>query len=81
VAVRAAFLARVVIAAVAGGAALLLPIGDIPASVVGAIVFLAVGTAAGMVPQELRDVFGSKGLLRRGPPNSESGARDRTPSA
>jgi O-antigen/teichoic acid export membrane protein len=65
VAVRAAFLGRVVIAAAAGGAALLLPIGDIPASVVGAIVFLGVGTAIGMVPKELHDVLGSKGLARR----------------
>jgi O-antigen/teichoic acid export membrane protein len=67
VAVRGAFLARVIIAALAGGAALLLPIGDIPASVVGAIVFLGVGTAVGMVPKEVRDVFGPEGLLRRGP--------------
>jgi O-antigen/teichoic acid export membrane protein len=66
VAVRGAFLARVGIAALAGGATLLLPIGDIPASVVAAIVFIGVGFAVGMVPKELRDVLGPEGLLRRG---------------
>jgi O-antigen/teichoic acid export membrane protein len=65
VAVRASVLGRVAVAAAAGGAALVLPIGDIPASVVGAIVFLGVGTAVGMVPKELHDVFGPGGSLRR----------------
>jgi hypothetical protein len=65
VTVKAGFLARVTVASLAGGAALLLPIGDIPASVVAAIVFLAVGFAVGMVPKELRDVLGPEGLLRR----------------
>jgi O-antigen/teichoic acid export membrane protein len=64
VAVRGGFLARVAIAALAGGATLLLPIGDIPASVVAAIVFIGVGFAVGMVPTELRDVLGPKGLRR-----------------
>jgi O-antigen/teichoic acid export membrane protein len=64
--VRAGFLARVAVASLASGAALLLPIGDIPASVLAAIVFLAVGFAVGMVPKELRDVLGPEGLLRRG---------------
>jgi O-antigen/teichoic acid export membrane protein len=65
VTVRAGFLVRVAIAALASGAALLLPIGDIPAAVVAAVVFLGVGLAVGMVPKELRDVLGSQGLLRR----------------
>jgi O-antigen/teichoic acid export membrane protein len=66
VTVRTGFLARVVVASAAGGAALLLPIGDIPASVVGAVVFVGVGFAVGMVPKELRDVLGPQGPLRRG---------------
>jgi O-antigen/teichoic acid export membrane protein len=65
VTVRAGFLLRVAVASLASGAALLLPIGDIPASVLAAIVFLAVGFAVGMVPKELRDVLGSNGLMRR----------------
>jgi O-antigen/teichoic acid export membrane protein len=66
VTVRAGFLARVAVAGLASGATLLLPIGDIPASVVAATVFLGVGAAVGMVPKELRDVLGPEGLLRRG---------------
>jgi O-antigen/teichoic acid export membrane protein len=66
VTVRAGFLARVAVASLAGGAVLLLPIGDIPASVVAAVVFIGVGFALGMVPNELRDVLGPEGLLRRG---------------
>jgi O-antigen/teichoic acid export membrane protein len=66
VTVRGGFLARVAVAALASGAALLLPIGDIPAAVAAAIVFLGVGFAVGMVPKELRDVLGPEGLLRRG---------------
>lgn len=65
VTVKTSFLARVAVAALASGAALLLPIGDIPASIVAAIVFVGVGFAVGMVPKELQDVLGSKGLLRR----------------
>jgi O-antigen/teichoic acid export membrane protein len=72
--VRASFLARVAVASLAGGAALLLPIGDIPAAVAGAVVFLGVGFAVGMVPKELRDVLGPEGLLRRGP-RAEPSAR------
>ncbi len=66
VTVRTGFLVRVAVAALAGGAALLLPIGDIPAAILGAIVFLGVGFAVGMVPKELRAVLGPEGLLRRG---------------
>jgi O-antigen/teichoic acid export membrane protein len=67
VTVKAGFLARVVIASAASGVALLLPIGDIPAAILAAIVFLGVGFAVGMVPKELRDVLGPDGLMRRGP--------------
>lgn len=67
VTVRSGFLARVAVAALAGGAALLLPIADIPAAAAGAIVFLGVGLAVGMVPKELRDVLGPEGLMRRVP--------------
>lgn len=67
VTVRAGFLARVAVAAVAGGATLLLPIGDIPAAILAGAVFLAVGFAVGMVPKELRDLLGPEGLLRRTP--------------
>ena len=45
---------------------MLLPIGDIPAAVVAGIVFLGVGFAVGMVPEELRSLLGAEGLLRRG---------------
>jgi O-antigen/teichoic acid export membrane protein len=65
VTVRSGFLARVAVATLASGAALLLPIGDIPAATVAAVVFLAVGLAVGMVPKELREVLGPEGLLRR----------------
>jgi O-antigen/teichoic acid export membrane protein len=64
--VKSGFLARVAVASLASGAALLLPIGDIPAAVLAAIVFLGVGFAVGMVPKELRDTLGPEGLLRRG---------------
>ncbi len=65
VTVKTSFLLRVAIASLASGAVLLLPIGDIPAATLAAIVFLGVGFAVGMVPKELRDVLGPKGLARR----------------
>jgi O-antigen/teichoic acid export membrane protein len=65
VTVRVSFLARVAIAAAAGAATLLLPIGDIPAAALAGVVFLAVGFAVGMVPKELHDLLGPEGLLRR----------------
>ncbi|HEX3360155.1 MAG TPA: polysaccharide biosynthesis C-terminal domain-containing protein [Solirubrobacterales bacterium] len=65
VTVRRGFLARVAVASLAAGATLLLPMGDIPASIAAAIIFFAVGFAVGMVPKELRDVLSPKGLLRR----------------
>jgi O-antigen/teichoic acid export membrane protein len=66
VTVRPGFLVRVSIAAAAGAAALLAPIGDIPSAILAAIVFLGVGFAVGMVPKELRDMIGPEGLLGRG---------------
>jgi O-antigen/teichoic acid export membrane protein len=65
VTVKTSFLIRVAIAAVASGVAMLLPIGDIPAAILAAIVFLGVGLAVGMVPKELRDLVGPEGPLRR----------------
>jgi O-antigen/teichoic acid export membrane protein len=73
--VRSGFLARVVAAALAGGAALLLPIGDIPASALAAVVFVVVGFAVGMVPKELRDVLGRQEGLLRGVPEPRLGRR------
>jgi O-antigen/teichoic acid export membrane protein len=66
VTVRSGFLVRLGIAAAAGAAALLAPIGDIPAAILSAVVFLGVGFAVGMVPKELRDVVGPAGFLGRG---------------
>ncbi len=66
VTVKTSFLIRVAIASLAGGAALLLPIGDIPAAIVAGVVFLGVGFAVGMVPKELRDLIGPEGPMRRG---------------
>jgi O-antigen/teichoic acid export membrane protein len=63
--VRLGFLARVALAAAAGVAALLVPIGDIPAAALGGLVFLGVCFAVGMVPEELRAVVGPDGPLRR----------------
>jgi len=65
VTVKTSFLARVAIAAAASGAAMLLPVGDIPAAALAGIVFLGVGFTVGMVPKELRDLIGPEGLLRR----------------
>jgi O-antigen/teichoic acid export membrane protein len=65
VTVKTSFLIRVAVAAAASGAAMLLPIGDIPAAILAAIVFLGVGLAVGMVPKELRDLVGPEGPLRR----------------
>jgi O-antigen/teichoic acid export membrane protein len=65
VTVKTSFLIRVAIAAAASGAAMLLPIGDIPAAIVAAVVFLGVGLAVGMVPKELHDLVGPDGPLRR----------------
>ena len=65
VTVRLGFLARVAVAAAAAVGVLLIPgIPDIPAAALGGVVFLGVGLAVGMVPEELRDVIGARGLRR-----------------
>jgi O-antigen/teichoic acid export membrane protein len=67
VTVRLGFLARVALAALAGGAVLLIPgLPDLVAATLGGAVFLVVGYLIGMVPAELRDALGPQGLLRRG---------------
>lgn len=66
VTVRLGFLLRVGVAALAGGAALLLPLPDLAAALLAGTVFLVVGYLVGMVPPELRDALGPQGLLRRG---------------
>ena len=66
VTVRPGFLVRVVIASLAAFAALLLPIGDIPAAILAAVVFLGLGFVVGMVPKELRDLLGRRGLRAGG---------------
>lgn len=66
VTVRLDFLARVAIAALAGGAMLLIPgLPDLVAAALGGGVFLLVGHLVGMVPEELHDALGPKGLLGR----------------
>jgi O-antigen/teichoic acid export membrane protein len=58
VTVRLGFLARVVLAALAGGAVLLIPgLPDLVAAALGGAVFLVVGYLIGMVPEELRDAI------------------------
>jgi O-antigen/teichoic acid export membrane protein len=65
VTVRLGFLARVLVAALVGGAILLLTPGlpDLVAAALGGIAFLVVGHLIGMVPEELHDALGPKGLL------------------
>jgi O-antigen/teichoic acid export membrane protein len=65
VTVRLGFLLRVAVAALVGGAVLLLPVPDLVAAVLGGLVFLIVGQLVGMVPAELRDALGPDGLLAR----------------
>jgi O-antigen/teichoic acid export membrane protein len=66
VSVRLGFLARVALAALAGGAVLLIPgVPDLVAAVLGGLVFLLVGHLVGMVPEELREALGPNGLLAR----------------
>ncbi len=66
VVVRAGFLGRVVLAAAAASVALVVP--GVPAVVAAALagaLFLGVGQLIGMVPPEVHDALGSRGLLRR----------------
>lgn len=66
VVVRAGFLARVALAAVVAGAALALPgVPDLLAAALAGALFLGVGQLIGMVPEEVHDALGSRGLLRR----------------
>jgi O-antigen/teichoic acid export membrane protein len=65
VTVRLGFLGRVLLAALAGGAVLLIPgLPDLVAAALGGFVFLGVGYLVGMVPEELREALGPRGLLR-----------------
>jgi len=65
VTVRPGFLARVALAAMLGGAVLLIPaLPDLVAAALGGLVFLGAGYLLGMVPPELRDALGPNGLLR-----------------
>jgi O-antigen/teichoic acid export membrane protein len=67
--VRAGFLGRVALAAAAASVALVLPVPDLVAAALAGLVFLGVGQLIGMVPAELRDALGPRGLFRRrGPP-------------
>jgi O-antigen/teichoic acid export membrane protein len=66
VVVRIGFLARVAVAAAAASAALALPgLPDFVAVGLAGALFLGVGQVIGMVPEELRDALGPRGLLRR----------------
>jgi O-antigen/teichoic acid export membrane protein len=65
VVVRIGFLGRVALAAAAASAALVLPgVPDFAAAALTAVLFLGVGQLIGMVPDELHDALGSRGLLR-----------------
>jgi O-antigen/teichoic acid export membrane protein len=64
--VHLGFLARVAVAAAAASAALLIPgLPDFIAAALAGVVFLGVGQLIGMVPEEVRDALGPRGLLRR----------------
>jgi O-antigen/teichoic acid export membrane protein len=66
VVVRIGFLARVAVAAAAASAALAIPgLPDFVAAGLAGALFLGVGQLIGMVPEELRDALGPRGLLRR----------------
>jgi O-antigen/teichoic acid export membrane protein len=68
--VRAGFLGRVALAAAAASVALVIPgLPDLLAAALAGVVFLVVGQLIGMVPTELRDALGPRGLFgRRGSP-------------
>jgi O-antigen/teichoic acid export membrane protein len=65
---RGAFLARVVMAAAVAVIPLFLPVPDLAAAALSAVVFLGVGLLIGMIPQELRAALRPDGPLpwRRG---------------
>jgi O-antigen/teichoic acid export membrane protein len=61
------FLGRVALAAAAACAALAIPgVPGLIAAALAGLLFLGVGQLIGMVPEELHDALGSRGLLRRG---------------
>jgi O-antigen/teichoic acid export membrane protein len=63
---RIAFLGRVAVAAAAGCVALVVPgLPDIVAAAAAGVIFLSVGFAIGMVPNELRSAFAMRALARR----------------
>jgi O-antigen/teichoic acid export membrane protein len=70
VTVRLGFLARVAAAALVAAGVLLVPgLPDLVAAALAGAVFLVVGQLIGMVPTELREALGPRGLLaRRGGP-------------
>jgi O-antigen/teichoic acid export membrane protein len=64
--VRAGFLARVAVAAAVAGCALLIPgLPDLLAAALAGVLFLGVGHLIGMLPEELPDALGLRGLLAR----------------
>jgi O-antigen/teichoic acid export membrane protein len=65
VAFRIGFLARVAAAAAVAALALLLPVPDLLSAALAGLLFLGVGQLIGMVPREVRDALGPRGLLAR----------------
>jgi O-antigen/teichoic acid export membrane protein len=65
VAFRIGFLARVAAAAAVAAIALLLPVPDLLSAAIAGLLFLGVGQLIGMVPREVRDALGPRGLLAR----------------
>jgi O-antigen/teichoic acid export membrane protein len=66
VVVRIGFLARVALAGAVASVALVLPgVPDLLAAALAGVLFLGVGQLIGMIPEELHDALGSRGLLRR----------------
>ena len=64
--VRIGFLARVLAAAAVATAALLLPgLPDLAAAALAGALFLGVGQLIGMLPRELREALGPRGMLAR----------------
>jgi O-antigen/teichoic acid export membrane protein len=68
--VRIGFLGKVAAATAAASVALIVPgLPDFLAAALAGLLFLGVGQLIGMLPRELRDAFGPRGLLaRRGEP-------------
>jgi O-antigen/teichoic acid export membrane protein len=63
---RSGFLAKVAAAAAVASSVLLIPgLPDLIAAALTGVVFLGVGQLIGMIPEELRDALGPRGLLAR----------------